>query len=427
MGRPVDVDVVVIGAGIHGAGVAQAAAAAGHSVLLLEQSGIAAGTSSRSSKLIHGGLRYLETGQMHLVRESLHERTLLLRLAPELVQLRRFHVPIYRDTRRRPWQLRVGLSLYALFAGCARGSGFGTLPRREWATLDGLDTTGLQAVFYYHDAQTDDAALTRAVVRSAQSLGAQLLCPARFVGATLLDEGVRIRYRTRAVPSAGQAGDMASSGLPAKSTASAPDEQEASCHARVLINAAGAWAESLAQLIEPAVPIPRVECVQGSHLILPLTLERGCYYIESPRDGRAIFVLPWHGQVLLGTTETRCRGDPAHVMPTAAEVHYLLGVLKHYFPRWRALTPGGISASFAGLRVLPRGSGHAFHRSRETLLQLDRAEQPRVLSIYGGKLTTFRAVAQRALQQLSDSLPRRAPRARTDQLPLEPHPADRLR
>ena len=115
-----DCDVVVVGAGIHGAGVAQAAAAAGHSVLLLEQTGVAAGSSSRSSKLIHGGLRYLETGQFHLVRESLHERTTLLRLAPELVHLRRFYIPIYRRTRRRPWQLRLGLSLYALLRGGQR-------------------------------------------------------------------------------------------------------------------------------------------------------------------------------------------------------------------------------------------------------------------------------------------------------------------
>ncbi|MGH8257696.1 MAG: FAD-dependent oxidoreductase, partial [Steroidobacteraceae bacterium] len=104
MSTTIDVDVAVVGAGIHGAGLAQAAAAAGHSVLLLERSAIAAGTSSRSSKLIHGGLRYLESGEIHLVRESLHERALLLRLAPELVRLRRFYVPIYRQTRRRPWQ-----------------------------------------------------------------------------------------------------------------------------------------------------------------------------------------------------------------------------------------------------------------------------------------------------------------------------------
>ncbi len=402
---------------------AQAAAAAGHSVLLLEQTAIAAGTSSRSSKLIHGGLRYLETGQLHLVRESLRERTLLLRLAPELVQLRRFHVPIYQHTRRRAWQLRVGLSLYALLGGWGPGTRFGTVPRRDWHQLDGLDTNGLETVFYYHDAQTDDAALTRAVVRSAQSLGARLLCPSRFISATLLDEGVQIRYRTSASP-ATEPIVVRSEAAPGAAAASVTLDREQCCDARVLINAAGAWAETLARSVEPAIPVPRVERVQGSHLILPLTLDSGCYYLESPRDGRAIFLLPWRGRVLLGTTETRFRGDPAHVVPAAPEIHYLLGVLKHYFPRWRAVAPPDIVASFAGLRVLPSGAGHAFHRSRETLLLLDREDRPRVLSIYGGKLTTWRSVSARALERLSSSLPRRTLLARTDRLPLEPDPAD---
>jgi glycerol-3-phosphate dehydrogenase len=417
------VDVAVIGAGIHGAGVAQAAAAAGHSVLLIEQSAIAAGTSSRSSKLIHGGLRYLETGQFHLVRDSLHERRLLLRLAPDLVHLRRFYVPIYRRTRRRPWQLRLGLSLYALLAGCGRGSGFGTVPRKDWDRLDGLDTNALQTVFYYHDAQTDDAALTRAVVRSAQALGAQLLCPARFTGANLRADGVELRYATGA-PHDGAtlaAETRAAQDLSAHPQGAAvPSGGERECHARVLINATGAWADHLARRLVPEVPVPRVERVQGSHLILPLTLERGCYYLESPRDGRAIFALPWHGRLLLGTTETRYRGDPARVAPTLSEIHYLLGVLKRYFPRWRELAAEDIVDSFAGLRVLPTGSGHAFHRSRETLLITDRRRNPRVLSIYGGKLTTWRSVAQRVLTRVAPSLPPRSARARTDQLPLQP-------
>jgi glycerol-3-phosphate dehydrogenase len=399
-------DVVVVGAGIHGAGFAQAAAAAGHSVLLLEQQAIAAATSSRSSKLIHGGLRYLETGQFHLVHESLHERRVLLRLAPELVQLARFHVPIYRRTRRRPWQLRVGLSLYALLSGGIQGARFGTLPPREWPCLDGLDTTDLQAVFYYYDAQTDDAALTRAVVASAQQLGAKFLCPARCSGARLLEEGVEVRYRTDA-----PAQDAA---------ASKPQATEQSCHARVLINAAGAWADTLSRALEPALTPPRLERVQGSHLILPFQLERGCYYLESPRDGRAIFLLPWKGRTLLGTTETRYRGPPGEVRPTPPEVHYLLGVLKHYFPRWRSLGVADVGGSFAGLRVLPSGPGHAFHRSRETLLVPDRTERPRVLSIYGGKLTTYRAVSERALARIAASLPPRSRLARTDQLYLQP-------
>ena len=396
-------DVVVVGAGIHGAGFAQAAAAAGHSVLLLEQQAIAAGTSSRSSKLIHGGLRYLETAQFQLVHESLHERRVLLRLAPELVHLTRFHVPIYRRTRRRPWQLRLGLSLYALLSGGRNGASFGTLPQREWPQLDGLDTADLQAVFYYYDAQTDDVALTRAVVSSAQKLGAKFLCPARCTGALLAAEGVEVRYRV-------DASLPGSPGAPA----------ERSCHARVLVNAAGAWGDTLSRTLEPPLAPPPLERVQGSHVILPLQLERGCYYLESPRDGRAIFLLPWKGRTLLGTTETRYRGPPEEVTPTPPEVHYLLGVLKHYFPCWRGLAPKDVVDSFAGLRVLPSGPGHAFHRSRETLLTLDRPDRPRVLSIYGGKLTTWRAVSQRALERVAVSLPTPVVRARTDRLPLPP-------
>lgn len=390
-------DLVVVGAGIHGAGLTEAAAAAGYSVLLLEQQAIAAATSSRSSKLIHGGLRYLETGQFRLVHESLRERRLMLQLAPELVHLSRFHVPLYRRTRRRPWQLRIGLSLYALLSGGAAGARFGTLPCREWSRLDGLDTTDLQAVFYYHDAQTDDAALTRAVVGCAQRLGARFLCPARCTGARLLADGVEVHYRIDAA-----------------------DPADRLCHARVLVNAAGAWGDALARALEPPLIPPRLERVQGSHLVLPLQLERGCYYLESPRDGRAIFALPWKGHTLLGTTETRYRGPPAQVRPTPSEIHYLLGVLKHYFPRWRTLATQDVLASFAGLRLLPSGPGHAFHRSRETLLALDRTERPRVLSIYGGKLTTWRAVSERALARLAASLPPRRRLARTDQLPLTP-------
>ena len=392
MSAAFDVDVAVIGAGIHGAGMAQAAAAAGHSVMLLEQTAIAAGSSSRSSKLIHGGLRYLETGQFHLVRESLHERSTLLRVAPALVRLQRFYVPIYQQTRRRPWQLRLGLSLYALLAGFNRDAHFGTVPPHQWATLDGLDTANLQAVFWYHDAQTDDQALTGAVLRSAQALGARFICPAQFTGATLRDDGVDLKYQHTGL---GQ-----------------------QCRARVLINAAGPWADTLSASITPAIPVPELERVQGAHIVLPGAVERGIYYLESPRDGRALFVMPWRGQLMIGTTETRFRGDPADVAPSHAEIHYLLGVLKHYFPRYGASSPDDIASSFAGLRVLPGGAGHAFHRSRETMLVPDRAQRPRVLSIYGGKLTTFRAVAQRALRQIAPSLPPRRALARTDQLPL---------
>ncbi len=190
-------DVVVVGGGIHGVGIAQAVAAAGHSVLVLEQEALAAGSSSRSSKLIHGGLRYLESGQFKLVRESLQERAILLRLAPELVRLQKFLIPIYAHSRRHSWQLRIGLSLYALLGGMDPAARFGTVPRHEWGQLDGLETDGLRQVFHYHDAQTDDALLTAAVMRSAQSLGAELELPARCSGATLTGDEVIVRYLER--------------------------------------------------------------------------------------------------------------------------------------------------------------------------------------------------------------------------------------
>src|SRR5277367_1881905 len=206
-------DVVIIGGGIHGAGVLQSAAAAGHSTLLIERLGLASGTSSRSSKLIHGGLRYLESGQFALVRESLRERGIHRRIAAELVELKPFFIPVYRDTRRRPWQLKLGLWMYALLGGFDASTRFGTVPRREWSALDGLETHGLEAVVRYHDAQTDDASLTRAVAQSALSLGAELAMPAKFTGAALTDDGVAVAYTQ------------------------GPEAVE--CTAKVLVNAAG--------------------------------------------------------------------------------------------------------------------------------------------------------------------------------------------
>jgi glycerol-3-phosphate dehydrogenase len=386
-----NVDVLVVGGGIHGVGCAQAAAAAGHSVLLLEARALAAGSSSRSSKLIHGGLRYLESGQWRLVRESLHERTTLLRLAPELVRLRRFHIPLYRETRRRGWQLGAGLAMYAALAGFDRSARFGTVSRAQWPSLDGLRTQGLRQVWWYHDAQTDDAALTRAVMRSAESLGAELCLPARLAGATLCADGVVARV-------------------------SAP-QSDFECHAKVMINAAGPWAADVTRSV--TLSPPRLELVQGTHLVLDRAASEQLYYVESPRDGRAIFVLPWHGRTLVGTTEVRFSGDPADVHPSPNEEKYLLGVYRHYFGhRGEALPP--VAERFAGLRVLPAGGGHAFHRSRETLLVPDRDSRPRVLAIYGGKLTTWRAVAARVQTMIAASLPSRLPRAQTDRLPLSP-------
>lgn len=384
-------DLVIIGGGIHGAGIAQAGAAAGYSVLLLEQTALAHGSSSRSSKLIHGGLRYLETAQFRLVRESLDERRRLLRLAPELVRLIPFHIPIYAATGRRPWQLRIGLGLYALLAGLGSEARFRSLPRARWDALDGLSTDGLQAVFGYQDAQTDDAALTAAVWRSAASLGAELLMPTRFLAAELHAEGARIEYQTAAASE--------------------------SCEARMLINAAGPWASGLLERISPRPATPAMELIRGTHMLLPGRLSVGAFYLEAPQDGRAVFALPRAEATLVGTTECPYHGDPDAVAPNTAECDYLRRVIARYFPHRAADLP---LSSFAGLRVLPASRERAFQRSRETLLVPDRASRPRLYSVFGGKLTTYRATAEKLLRRLQPDLPARRPRADTRELPLTP-------
>ena len=230
-------NVAIIGGGIHGTGVAQAAACAGYSVLLIEKTRLAAGSSSRSSKLIHGGLRYLEGLDFSLVSEGLAERQLLLKIAPELVQLQPFHIPVYPQTSRRPLTIRAGLSLYAILGRLHRDNRFRKLGRRDWDRLDGLQTRDLQAVYRYYDAQTNDIELTRAVMQSAIGLGAELRCPAEFLEARITDSGCRIHYRN--------AGG------------------ENACTADVMINAAGPWVHLVDRNITPAPEHIPLDLVQG--------------------------------------------------------------------------------------------------------------------------------------------------------------------
>lgn len=357
-----DYELAIIGGGIHGVGIAEAAAARGWRCALFERTALAAGTSSRSSQLIHGGLRYLETGQFRLVRECLRERAHLLRTWPELVRLIPFHLPVYRHTRRRPWQLAAGLSAYAVLAGFSAGAGFSRLERNDWAGLDGLDTRQLQAVFRYCDGQTDDAALTRAVAAVAVAQGAEIHCPAELIHGAWRAGCWQLEFTGAAAPT--------------------------SCTAGALINAAGPWVDAVLRRLHPAPASLPIDLVQGSHLLLQDDAPAAAYYLEAP-DARGVFVLPQRGHTLVGTTETPFHGDdPATAAPTAGEIDYLLGVYSRYFPQ----RPARLQSAYAGVRVLPRASGSAFTRSRETRLLL--ADAPlRLLSIYGGKLTAYRATA----------------------------------
>ena len=388
--RAEEFDLVVVGGGIQGAGVLQAAAAAGWRAALIEERALASGTSCRSSKLIHGGLRYLESRQFGLVRESLAERRTLLSIAPDLVRLVPFHIPIYRSTRRRPWQIRVGLSLYALLGDLEPAARFEELPRRAWEGLDGLQTAGLQAVFRYQDGQTDDAGLVRAVARSGELLGGRIACPARFVRARRVDSGFEIEL--------------------------AAEGKSLAWRASALVNAAGPWINLVRERIDPPPPGLEIDLVGGAHVEFEGALGRGIYYAEAPSDRRAVFVMPWKTRTLVGTTETPFTGDPAAVEPTQPEIAYLRDTLQHYFPAHAAK----IARAWAGLRVLPKGATSPFRRRRETTLVADDERAPRMVAIYGGKLTGYRATAEKVVARLTGTLPTATRKADTSTLPLKP-------
>lgn len=385
-----DLDVLVVGGGIHGVGVAQAAAAAGYRCLLLEKDDLAHGTSGRSSKLIHGGLRYLETAQFGLVRESLAEREVLLRIGPDLVRLVPFHVPVYETSRRPPWQIRAGLCAYALLGNLGKNGWFETVPASRWNDLDGLRRDGLRAVFRYRDAQTDDSRLTRAVAASATELGASLALGSRFVAARRTDAGYEVTYespRGRSV-----------------------------VRTRTIVNAAGPWVHRVLDAVSPPPRRLDVDLVQGTHVVVRGRLERGVYYAEAPRDGRAVFVMPWGERTLVGTTETPFEGDPDQVRPLDSERDYLAETFDHYFPS-RSWEP---VEAYAGLRVLPKGPGPAFRRPRELVLLGDLPRPSRIVTVYGGKLTAYRSSAAKVLKRLAGALPPRRPLADTASLPLRP-------
>jgi len=383
-----ETELVVLGGGIHGVGVAQAAAAAGYRVLLLEKTALAAGTSSRSSKLIHGGLRYLESGQIHLVHKNLRERELLLKLAPDLVHRTTFYIPLYEASSRHTLSVRLGLWAYDLLAGFTKAPSSFRLPRSDWDDLSGLQTLGLKAVFSYSDAQTDDTALTRAVMHSARQLGAELCCPATFTSAEILGDHCQVKY---------QVGDI---------------EKRVKCLA--IVNALGAWGINLANRTTPPLPDYPFECIEGTHIECPGNNLSAAYYVESPTDRRGVFILPWGPRTLIGTTETPYYGDPDQLTPTQASIDYLQTIYQHYFPEHDAT----VLDAWAGLRVLPKTASSPFNRPRETVISVNDPKNPRFVTILGGKLTGYRLTAARVIDQLQSVLPSRTALADTAQLKL---------
>lgn len=368
------VDILVIGGGVNGAGIARDAAGRGYSVMLCEKGDLASATSSASTKLVHGGLRYLEHYEFRLVREALKERETLLCAAPHIIWPLRFVLPYHKGLRPR-WMLRAGLFLYDHLGGRE------ILPPTEGFSLKG-DPRGsalkpmFETAFEYSDCWVEDS---RLVVLNAVD--------ARERGAAILP-----RTEVRSVQRDGDAFNVEVAG---------PNGAMRRVRARALVNAAGPWVDHVLRHVvrQNAPPRFALRLVKGSHLIVDRLFEGDHAYIFQNADGRIIFAIPYERNfTLIGTTDLPYEGDPAAVVAGADEIDYLCAAASEYFAR--PVTPAMVRRTYAGVRPLhdDADSKEASAVTRDYVFDIDGA--PPMLSVYGGKITTYRRLAEHALEKL---------------------------
>jgi glycerol-3-phosphate dehydrogenase len=383
-------DLLVIGGGITGCGVARDAAMRGLRVALVERDDFASGTSGRSSRLVHGGIRYLEHGQIHLVYESIRERQTLLRIAPHLVKPLAFTWPIYRGARVGKLRLSAGLLAYYLMSG-GRTRKHSILSASETLEREpGLEPTDLVGGAVYYDAGTDDARLTIANAIAARQSGALVVSHA------LVTEIVRDGGRA--------VGAVVSHRL---------SNRTDSVRARVIVNATGAWHAQFAA----GKTAPRGRGSKGAHISVPRTRigNRDALTLISPVDGRVMFCLPAGSQAIIGTTDNWTDESPESVHASAADVDYLVRAANAYFPAAR-LTPGDVISAWAGIRPLATaGASNPTAVSREHSIEADGSG---MIHVTGGKLTTYRSMAAEIVDQVQKSLGEDLDRAPTDSVEL---------
>jgi glycerol-3-phosphate dehydrogenase len=378
-------DLVVIGGGITGAGILLEAARRGLRVLLVEQRDFAWGTSSRSSKLVHGGLRYLKEGQFGLTRESVHEREHLLRQAAGLVEPQSFAFGDYVGRKPGKRAFLAGLAIYDRMAGQRGRHYYG---REEFAALaPNVATDGLQGGMVYMDAKTDDARLVLRVLQETRRYGGVAL---NYMAAEAL------LHDDAFDAAAGEAGDVCGVRLRDGLTGAQHEVR-----ARLVINATGAWADKLRA---PQSTATRLRPLRGSHLVLPawrLPLAQAISLMH-PADGRPVFAYPWEGVTLVGTTDVDHHDDLSREAAiTRAECDYLLAALQAQFTQLD-LTNDDIIATYAGVRpVIDSGKADPSKETRDHALWLEHG----LLTVTGGKLTTFRVIALDALKLAATRLP----------------------
>jgi glycerol-3-phosphate dehydrogenase len=359
-------DLLVIGGGINGASIAHIAARRGMKVALVEKGDFAGGTSGRSTKLIHGGIRYLENLEFDLVYESLHERRVQLQAAPHLVKPLGILIPVYRGDKRPLWMMRLGVFLYDILAGSCLIRKHKALTAGEISDMGtGLEKAGLTGGVIYYDAQMDDFRLCLENVLAAADAGADVANYMEVV--SYIKEGSR------------------TAGVTARDLL---DGTTLEIRAKQIVCAAGPWTNGLLRMDHPKAP-KKVRMTKGIHLVCRGQVSKYGLLISSKSDNRIFFVLPWMGNSLIGTTDTNYAGNPDKVAVDQEDIDYLLAEARRVFPG-ADFGSDKILASFAGLRPLIRRGGSPTKVSRKHMIYRSRSG---VLFVVGGKYTTYRKVA----------------------------------
>ena len=374
-------DLAVIGGGVNGCGIARDATGRGFKVLLCEQDDLASGTSSAATKLIHGGLRYLEHREFRLVREALMEREVLWGIAPHIIWPLRFVLP-YQKGLRPAWMLRLGLLLYDNLGGRKRLPATRTLDLRTDPAGAPLRRGAFRTGFEYSDCWVEDSRLVALNARDAADRGATVLTRTKAVGAARGAEGWTLTLQER--------GGRATR----------------SVKARAVVNAAGPWVGQVLNNTLGQNTAAKVRLVQGSHIVVPRLYDHDrCYIFQNP-DGRIFFAIPYETDfTLIGTTDRDYDGDPADVRATPEEVDYICRSASEYFDK--PIVAADVVWSYSGVRPLyDKGDGAAQAATRDYVLDLDAdgARAP-LLSVFGGKLTTYRKLAEHAMELLVPHLP----------------------
>lgn len=370
-------DVCIIGGGINGAGVARECALRGLSVILLEKNDFASGTSSASSKLIHGGLRYLEQANLQLVFEACHERQLLLKNAPHLVKPLPFLLPIYKNSRRPKWQLKIGLWLYDLLSSFKNIQNHQILSTSDvLAKEPALKKSQLKGGAIYYDAQMNDSRVCLETLLHAKKLGAEIHNYTKVI--QLIKDKTHIQS------------------VKVKNTL---NKKTATINASLFVNTAGPWSDTIAKKGNKHHK-NRVRLSKGVHIITKKITQKHAILLTTKKDGRVYFVIPWENKTLIGTTDTDYHGKPDNIKASKEEITYLLKETNQMFPQLN-FTHKDIISTFAGVRPLltsQKFTTSAVSREHK-IFQFQN-----LLSLLGGKYTTYRAMTEEVTKKICQQL-----------------------